>query len=109
MFGGLHTIRTSPHVLSPRVLQLFEDETAFFVVTELCRGGDLRQELMNSGLYSEKRAALLMQQVLGCVEYFHSKNIVHRDIKPGSELLSILKNVLLQSCSLNLTNMKTSF
>lgn len=59
-------------------LQLFEDESAFYIVTEVCKGGDLRQELINSGLYSEKRAALLMKQVLVCVEYFHSKHIVHR-------------------------------
>jgi serine/threonine protein kinase len=54
-------------------------------VTDLVKGGDLKQELMNTGLYSEKRAALLMKQILACVNYFHSKSIVHRDIKPGSK------------------------
>jgi serine/threonine protein kinase len=40
---------------------------------------------MKSGVYSERRAAKLMKQVLSCVNYFHSKGVVHRDLKPGSK------------------------
>ena len=69
-----------------KVFELFENDNSFFIVAEVCKGGDLRQELINSGLYSENRAALLMKQVLECVDYFHSKHIVHRDLKPGSKL-----------------------
>ena len=44
---------------------------------------------MKSGVYSERRAAKLIKQVLSCVDYFHSKCVVHRDLKPGSKCLEM--------------------
>lgn len=54
-------------------------------MTDLYQGGDLKNELMNKGLYSEERAASLIKQMLECISYFHGEGVVHRDIKPGSE------------------------
>jgi len=59
---------------------LFENEQYYFLVTDNYKAGDLKEDMMKSGLYSEQRAAVLVKQLLDCISYIHSKGIVHRDL-----------------------------
>ena len=52
-----------------------------------CNGGELFDEIIRRKRFSEKDAAIVMQQVLSAVLYCHEKNIVHRDLKPENILL----------------------
>ena len=74
----------------PNVLQMYEffaDDNHYYIVTELCSGGELFDEIINRGTFSERDAALLMSKLLACVNYCHQNNIVHRDLKPENILL----------------------
>ena len=42
---------------------------------------------MQRGKFSERDGAVLMKQVLSCINYCHQANIVHRDLKPENILL----------------------
>ena len=44
----------------------------------ICKGGELFDEIIARGKFSEKDAAVLMKQILSCVNYCHTNHIVHR-------------------------------
>ena len=44
-------------------------------------------EILSRGKFSERDGAVLMKQVLSCINYCHQSNIVHRDLKPENILL----------------------
>lgn len=64
--------------------QLFEDKRHYYIVTGVSEGGDLHREIKKRGTFDEVDAAVLMKQILICVNYCHKNKVVHRDLKPGS-------------------------
>lgn len=44
-------------------------------------GGELFDRILDRGVYSEKDASCVIQQVLEAVCYLHQNSIVHRDLK----------------------------
>ncbi|MES1916015.1 MAG: hypothetical protein MHM6MM_007877 [Cercozoa sp. M6MM] len=59
-----------------------EDRDNFVVVTELCRGGELFDRIVECHHFSEKMASSLVRSMLQALDYCHSRSIVHRDLKP---------------------------
>eukprot|EP00210_Caulerpa_lentillifera_P009442 g9003.t1 len=59
------------------------DET-MYIVTELCKGGDLESYLKTNGTLNEQQIALVMAEALKMLKECHSRKIVHGDIKPAS-------------------------
>jgi calcium-dependent protein kinase len=79
----------------PNILKLYEvysDEKRYYIVTELCKGGELFDEISKKGVHSEKQAAVIIKQILLAVAYFHDVGIVHRDIKPENVLVDKEQN-----------------
>ncbi|KAI8379358.1 kinase-like domain-containing protein, partial [Radiomyces spectabilis] len=65
---------------------LYESKDAVYIVTDLAGGGELFQQLLNKGNYTEKDAAQLVRQILEGLAYLHEHDIVHRDLKPENLL-----------------------
>jgi calcium-dependent protein kinase len=70
-----------------KMYEFFEDEKRYYLVTDICKGGELFDEILQRGKFSERDGAVLMKQVLSCINYCHQNNIVHRDLKPENILL----------------------
>jgi len=77
----------------PKIIKLkefFETREKLYIVQEYCAGGNLsdmiRRERKEGGL-SETRVKNIFIQLLQAVNYLHSMNIVHRDIKSENILL----------------------
>ncbi|MEH2165478.1 MAG: serine/threonine-protein kinase [Nostoc sp.] len=72
------------HDQIPRLLAYFEDNQEFFLVQEFIEGQTLKAELFPNQRWTEDRVIQLLQQVLGILEFIHSHNVIHRDIKPDN-------------------------
>ncbi|HMB26891.1 MAG TPA: serine/threonine-protein kinase, partial [Blastocatellia bacterium] len=58
-----------------------------YLVMEWLDGYTLYDELKEHGPLSVERASRLLDQICAAVEYAHSKNVIHRDLKPGNIML----------------------
>jgi calcium-dependent protein kinase len=70
-----------------KMYEFLEDEKRIYIVTEICKGGELFDEILNRSKFDEKDGAIVMKQLLSAINYCHKKNIVHRDLKPENMLL----------------------
>lgn len=80
----------------PNIIKLhavFLNKTNFYLVMELCTGGDLFNKIVETGSFSEKDAAMYCRQLAGALKYMHSHGITHRDLKPENLLLDAKGNL----------------
>lgn len=64
-----------------RLQDVYETEEKIQLLTECCEGGELYYRLQKKGVYNDADAAEAMRQMLRAVNYLHSSNVVHRDLK----------------------------
>uniref|UniRef100_A0A1I8H115 Protein kinase domain-containing protein n=1 Tax=Macrostomum lignano TaxID=282301 RepID=A0A1I8H115_9PLAT len=69
-----------------RLKELFETASHIYMVLEHVTGGELFDRIVSRGSYSEKDAAICVQQLLQALKYLHEKDIIHRDLKPENLL-----------------------
>eukprot|EP00434_Breviolum_minutum_P029937 symbB.v1.2.026471.t1/scaffold2649.1/size74057/3 len=68
-----------PHVAA--LTDVYESEEQLFLVMECMQGGELFDRVVQRKRFTEKDAARAIYQMLLAVNYIHSHDIVHRDIK----------------------------
>ncbi len=86
-------------LIHPNIMQIFEfyeDKKNFYIITEICDGGELFDQIVKKGSFTEYEAANVIKQILSAVNYIHSNNIVHRDLKPENILLDTAKNNIIK-------------
>ena len=73
-----------PHVVKLKEVVATPENT--YIVMELLAGGELFNRIVEKGCFTEAEAASLFAQIILSMEYLHSLNIVHRDVKPENIL-----------------------
>jgi len=69
-----------------KLFETFEDHHNIYLAMELCSGGELFDRIVEASHFSEKDAAIIMQQILRAIFYLHEQHICHRDLKPENFL-----------------------
>lgn len=77
----------------PHIVQMFnvlKTSSHIYLVLEYCSGGDLQKLIRsrNSGRLTERVARRLMRDLCKGLQFLHSKDVIHRDIKPQNLLLT---------------------
>lgn len=87
----LREVKGHPFIIE--LHDVFESDAFIFLVFELCRNGELFDYLTSVVTISEKKTRYIMRQIFEGIEFIHSHNIVHRDMKPENILLDDSLNV----------------
>jgi len=87
IINEFNVLKDLDHPNLVKVYDLYQDDECFFIVTDLYSGGDVFDILEDQGPLKEEDAAVVMNNLLGCVNYFHKRNLIHRDLKPENILL----------------------
>jgi len=100
------------HIIS--LSNFFEDQETIYLILELASGGELFDQIISRGSYSERDAANIIRQILDATCYMHEKGIAHRDLKPENLLVTGEQNDLIKISDFGLSkdfgkeNLKTS-
>lgn len=87
-----------------KLIDVIEDESAFYIVLEYCGGGELFDFIISRQRVEEPLAKRFFKQIVLAVGYCHSQNVIHRDLKPENLLLTENNTVKLIDFGLCNTN-----
>lgn len=87
IMSQVHSMRGSRHVLD--IMDIYEDETAFYVVMPKCNGGELFEFLATETEVPEAECKRIIREILTAVRHLHDNNLVHRDIKPENIMFDV--------------------
>ncbi|XP_029451351.1 hormonally up-regulated neu tumor-associated kinase homolog A-like [Rhinatrema bivittatum] len=80
----------------PNIVQLYETletENSYYLVMELCLGGDLMDRICDKKKLEEREVRRYTRQIMSAVEHLHRHGIVHRDLKIENFLLDENNNI----------------
>ena len=74
-----------------RIIDCQPIESNLAIVMELVNGGNLKEFLRNDLHGAEKKefTVRFIEHIGSAIEYLHSLNIIHRDVKPDNILVSM--------------------
>lgn len=76
---GLLRQLNHPYVVN--VVEVVRDKSYIYIIQECLSGGELFEHLLAKGPFKEDYALAIFAQVTLAVEYLHSVDVVHRDLK----------------------------
>uniref|UniRef100_A0A8C6KL00 non-specific serine/threonine protein kinase n=1 Tax=Nothobranchius furzeri TaxID=105023 RepID=A0A8C6KL00_NOTFU len=87
----IHQMVRHPHIVV--LLETLETENSYYLVMELCAGGDLMDRVCDKRRLEEREVRRYTRQILSAVDHLHKHGIVHRDLKIENFLLDEHNNI----------------
>ncbi len=82
----LHQKLHHPRIV--RLVQCFADEKRVYLVTELCKNGELNALVKREKQLPISRVKRMFRQIVEGVQYLHQNRIIHRDLKLANIMLT---------------------
>ncbi|XP_077783428.1 hormonally up-regulated neu tumor-associated kinase isoform X1 [Podarcis muralis] len=83
------------HPYIAQLLDILETENSYYLVMELCPGGNLMHKIYEKKRLEEHEARKYIRQLILAVEHLHRAGVVHRDLKIENLLLDDDNNIKL--------------
>lgn len=80
------------HVNILKGYEYYEDNSNYYLVTELITNGELYEYILKSNSLDEIMVRNIFQQLMSVVNYLHKNNIIHRDLKPENILVDTIND-----------------
>ncbi|XP_030643219.1 hormonally up-regulated neu tumor-associated kinase homolog [Chanos chanos] len=87
----IHQVIRHPNVVL--LLETLETENSYYMVMELCSGGDLMERISQRKRLDEREVRRYTRQIMSAVEHLHRHGVVHRDLKIENFLLDEHNNI----------------
>lgn len=89
-----HIFETESRILSVlnheaivNFIDYFEENNTVYIVMSYARGRNLKEYIIEEKKLSFIESLKIFNKILDAAEYMHSKDIIHRDIKPGNIII----------------------
>ena len=64
-----------------RLIEVFDLNSTFYMVLEMCKGGELFDRIEKKDHYTEDEARAVMLQINSAIQHCHSKGVIHKKKK----------------------------
>ncbi|XP_060689167.1 hormonally up-regulated neu tumor-associated kinase homolog A [Hemiscyllium ocellatum] len=91
--GQIHQMIRHPNIT--QLLDILETENSYYLVMELCTGGNLMHKIYDRKILEEAEVCRYIKQLTLAVEHLHRAGVVHRDLKIENLLLDEKNNIKL--------------
>ncbi|XP_016345919.1 hormonally up-regulated neu tumor-associated kinase homolog A-like [Sinocyclocheilus anshuiensis] len=91
--GDIQQMIRHPNIT--QLLDILETENSYYLVMELCPGGNLMNHIYEKKRLDERKAQKYVRQLVMAVEHLHRAGVVHRDLKIENLLLDEQDNIKL--------------
>ena len=88
----LNLMQEIDHPNIVKLVDLYVDAKHLNIVTELCEGNELFDEILNNTSFSENQAAIYARQIASALMHLHSKKIVYGELNPHTIMFESMQN-----------------
>jgi serine/threonine protein kinase len=71
MHNELEVLEETTHPNIMRIFELLEDQHHYYIVSEFIEGGELYDRILKIKVFSEAKAANLLEQIILAINYMH--------------------------------------